>query len=843
MKKTNLFTVMIALASLILLSTCDLITLTPMEELDYTLQKEDLVFENFQPRHLVKTQDLNFSWDSSPEIQLFHLQVADNSSFTGDLLIDNNQISSNNYNPNLNQGTYFWRVCFFYNGKWQDWSEIQRIRVIDAFKLDFEDSFSIDFMNLSGDSQPFTQQYVAYNGSQALQFGNIGNNESSSASLNIEVPTGVLISFAYKVSSENNYDKLRFYINGTSVMSKSGEEDWDVFSYYIPEAGSYTLKWVYSKDDLTYRGADTAWLDDIEWFQIETENTCDLGFENVDGTGPDMVTFQYSGYQLPYIQSIEHNQGSNALCFGELEIHQESVAELTLELSEESVIAFESRVDSYGDLYFYIDYVEGDSSIYSNSVDSWEIYTSTLIPAGTHTFRWRYYQDNTQYSGDTAWLDNINIIPVVTSNDCDLGFENVDGTGTDIVTFNYSGDRAPYIQSIVKNQGSNSLCFGELENGEESIAELTLELTEDSLIAFESKVDSYGYLYFHIDDEDGDNSLYSNSNDSWQNYTSTLIPAGTHTFRWRYYQGSSQYSGDTAWLDNINIIPVVTSNDCDLGFENVDGTGTDIVTFNYSGEKIPYIQSIVKNQGSNALCFGELSVGEESIAELTLELTEGSIISFDSKVDSYGYLYFYIDYDELDSHVYSNTIDSWQNYNSTLIPAGIHTFRWRYFQNATQYSGDTAWLDNISVYTLSMISSVDFEAANALDSLTLSGAALPFLQTVKSHTGAQALQFGDITHSQSSSVEIVVETTVETTISFAYSVSSESNYDGLTFYINDTIQMQEVTGTHDWQIISYDLPALGTYTLKWTYSKDGSVDRGEDTAWLDDIIIYEKINQ
>ena len=38
----------------------------------------------------------------------------------------------------------------------------------------------------------------------------------------------------------------------------------------------------------------------------------------------------------------------------------------------------------------------------------------------------------------------------------------------------------------------------------------------------------------------------------------------------------------------------------------------------------------------------------------------------------------------------------------------------------------------------------------------------------------------------------------------------------------------------DWTEVSFDVTA-GTRTFTWTYSKDSSVSRGDDTAWIDDI--------
>ena len=72
-------------------------------------------------------------------------------------------------------------------------------------------------------------------------------------------------------------------------------------------------------------------------------------------------------------------------------------------------------------------------------------------------------------------------------------------------------------------------------------------------------------------------------------------------------------------------------------------------------------------------------------------------------------------------------------------------------------------------------------------------------------------------------------------ISFYKKVSSESGYDYLKFYIDDVLQSSSWSGSVAWSQSTYAVSA-GSHTFRWTYSKDGSVDSGSDTAWVDNII-------
>lgn len=69
------------------------------------------------------------------------------------------------------------------------------------------------------------------------------------------------------------------------------------------------------------------------------------------------------------------------------------------------------------------------------------------------------------------------------------------------------------------------------------------------------------------------------------------------------------------------------------------------------------------------------------------------------------------------------------------------------------------------------------------------------------------------------------------TVSFYWKVDSESDYDYLRFYI-DGVQQDSISGSTSWEQKTYYL-GLGSHTLKWSYTKDGSVSTGEDCGWVD----------
>ena len=130
--------------------------------------------------------------------------------------------------------------------------------------------------------------------------------------------------------------------------------------------------------------------------------------------------------------------------------------------------------------------------------------------------------------------------------------------------------------------------------------------------------------------------------------------------------------------------------------------------------------------------------------------------------------------------------------------------------------------------------------ADALDTTgptwTSSGNANWFAQGATTHDGIDAAECGNIADSQSSTMEATV--TGPGTMTFWWKVSSEGGYDYLRFYLNNVEQsgsLAKIAGEVDWVQKTVAIPA-GSQTVKWTYSKDGSVDAGSDTAWVDQVV-------
>ncbi len=101
-----------------------------------------------------------------------------------------------------------------------------------------------------------------YKGTYSARSGVIYNNSSSWLQVSLATGTDDSISFYRKVSSEQDYDWLHFFIDGVPVGQWSGEEAWKRVAYPVA-AGTHIFKWAYITDISFLNGRNAAWIDNI----------------------------------------------------------------------------------------------------------------------------------------------------------------------------------------------------------------------------------------------------------------------------------------------------------------------------------------------------------------------------------------------------------------------------------------------------------------------------------------------------------------------------------------------------------------------------------------------------
>ncbi|MDQ8208704.1 CARDB domain-containing protein [Coraliomargarita sp. SDUM461003] len=172
----------------------------------------------------------------------------------------------------------------------------------------------------------FGQKLVTHDDVDALQSAQIGDSQKSYFEADIAVAEDSLLSFYWKVSSENNgtdkRDSLKLYSNGQLRTMIAGEVDWAYQTLLLPASGSpYTLRWSYEKDSSTSSGDDMGWVDQIS---VEALSEPDFSFSTVqlviDGSEVDSAEYVLGRDQL-HLNYDVRNGGVTQPAGGNIQVH------------------------------------------------------------------------------------------------------------------------------------------------------------------------------------------------------------------------------------------------------------------------------------------------------------------------------------------------------------------------------------------------------------------------------------------------------------------------------------------------------------------------------------------
>lgn len=136
----------------------------------------------------------------------------------------------------------------------------------ELYECEIEDFETGDFTSFpwsfSGDFDWIIDTDNSYEGEYSARSGNIGDNQNSEISIDLETTFEGRITFYLKVSTEAGYDFVNFYIDGEEKANWSGVMDWQMLDHFV-QPGLHNFKWVYEKDQSVSNGDDCCWLDYI----------------------------------------------------------------------------------------------------------------------------------------------------------------------------------------------------------------------------------------------------------------------------------------------------------------------------------------------------------------------------------------------------------------------------------------------------------------------------------------------------------------------------------------------------------------------------------------------------
>ena len=174
------------------------------------------------------------------------------------------------------------------------------------------------------------QNFDSYDGVDAAKSGLTGD-QSTSWLEGIVTGSGTL-SFWYKISSEQDADELKFWIDDQIMLLDSGEKEWKNLSYEVAAEGNHQFRWAYEKDKSDVIGQDSVWLDQVTWSGAAVISSFQSWASDRGLTG-DMSTLftqDHDGNGIP--NGLEYAFGSNMSMNIKI-IHDEPGVEMSVQNS------------------------------------------------------------------------------------------------------------------------------------------------------------------------------------------------------------------------------------------------------------------------------------------------------------------------------------------------------------------------------------------------------------------------------------------------------------------------------------------------------------------------------
>ena len=176
-------------------------------------------------------------------------------------------------------------------------STTSRAGVLSVFQGLFTYSDALDnesfIWDVAGDAPWFGQSEVTIDGSDALQSGSVGNLQISTFSTTVKGP--LVLSYWWRVSSEDNFDFLQLRMDSILLGEISGERAWRQIILTVPE-GDHELEWSYVKDSGLSAGQDAGWIDRVK---IISDNGAPLIFNQ-----PESLTIAEGDNALLTVEAI-----------------------------------------------------------------------------------------------------------------------------------------------------------------------------------------------------------------------------------------------------------------------------------------------------------------------------------------------------------------------------------------------------------------------------------------------------------------------------------------------------------------------------------------------------------
>ncbi|KAJ6255725.1 hypothetical protein M0813_11112 [Anaeramoeba flamelloides] len=612
----------------------------------------------------------------------------------------------------------------------------RKIIVTDIALDEAVDNTALTFTT-GGDADWFGQNMKSFYDDDSAQSGSLNDNEQSWMETTV-TGTGT-VKFYWKVDSKEGFDYLEFEIDGEILKSISGDVDWEQYSHNILTGdGEHTLRWRYTRGDISPDGLDCGWVDKIEFEAKEfvTDIALDEALDNTD------LTFTTGGDAEWFGQNMDYYYEDDATESGDLNDEEESWFETTVpsngtvsfywKVDSEEGFDFLDEYDSEGEDCGWVDKLAFDPNHFSENnnislnyaidTEDTDIYSDSYYDAE----EWFGQQEVFYYGGDAAqsghinttgetvmkgYLDSLGTISFYCKVDpgsnsrfefyLDRKLKMEITEKTDWTKYSFlvteDGDLKMEWKYIKEEEDEGeaedySARSGKTNHSGESWIETTVNGGGE--ISFYWKVDSEeeaDYLEFSVDGVVIDQiSGYQD----WIEFVYTIPDPGEHDLEWNYVKDSYNTSGkDRGWVDKVSFV-----NDDEPTISLSEALDNTDLTFTSGGDAKWYGQDEVSYSGDDSAKSGRINADQTTWFETTI--SGKGTLTFHWKVDSLlevNYLRLYLD-DEKKVEISGD--EDWAKQTLTLTEDGEHNIQWSYEKfSENQEDSDCAWVDKIEFDT------------------------------------------------------------------------------------------------------------------------------------------------
>ena len=660
------------------------------------------------------------------------------------------------------------------------------------------DNASLSFAT-DGDASWFEQAEEFVSGGSAARSGAVGDGKLSRLTTTVYGP-GTL-SFWWKVSSEENCDKLSVSVDGTDVAAISGEQDWEQKAIPITGDGAHTVVWTYRKDGSGVRGSDCGWVDQVVWRRCFT-----LTYTNLKGaTHTNPATYE-EGTEV----SFTAPSPVTGYTFTGW-----TPARITASTTGPQTVRANWRANAYTIAYN----ANGGSGATAQTAATYDA-DARLARNGFTREGYVFAGWSTRASGPVVYQPGAAVRNLSSTQGGVVTLYAVwapslnTALGNRSLAFGTDGDVPWYGQTEVSHSGGSAARSGVVGDG--GASRLKTEVSGEGTLSFWWRVSSQpgrGVLSVSVD---GVEWTAISGERGWARVEVPVTRSGTHTVVWTYRRdGSASRGSDCGWVDEVDWRPSL-GNALDNAF----------LAFDTDEDAAWYGQMDESHFGGSAARSGGIGYG--GATRLATVVFGAGTLTFWWKVSSME------DYDKLAVSVDGTEVANisgergWALMRVPVRGAGLHTVVWSYRKyGSTPHGSDCGWVDQVAWMPLGA----------ALGNTTLAfdtdGDAAWFVQTEVFHSGGSAARSGAI--GDDGKTHLTTTVPGPGTLSFWWKVSSEQGYDKLSVSVDDRVKAT-LSGEQGWVRQTLTITEDDSHTIAWTYGKDGSASGGSDCGWVDDVV-------